>query len=336
MSAEHSSRAIPEGEKSKFTGFQGKLGVTTSAWLFNPEQAFAVTHALNNGRPEEDWIGIELYNTMPVPAVHAVLDRIPGIKNFNPPRISPDVISKYQREYPRTRVDQVHLEFNASQDEAAARVGRGVIHRNGGDVRHAAWMYIFPSARAQHGVRLAEELGVGVNAHVNVVEAFAEEGSLVEIQKRLAFVQAENENPYPSRYGNRLRHRGISSEQLISDPAIIRREIVHKYDLDGLLLGVDHALIQGSSPVNAMIQTADVLSRIHIAGVENGGSHTSIEVGNPVFERFFSIASHVAFRQPVSVAFDGNPLEFRKITLDEQVEKLDKLFSWIEKTQGRT
>lgn len=331
-------------KKEVHYGLQGRLGVTTSSWLFTDETkglkgAFAVTNALNNNRAREDWIGIEIYPTDP--RVIDVLKKVPGFKDFIPPHVTPDMVARLHEEYPLTRVDQIHMPFSATGYEA--NLHRPTVGENFRPVKdgvkqrvfQGAWMFMFRPALDEKSVNLAEELGVGINAHVNVIEAMAQKGNLEDAKKRLSFIQAENERPYRSPYGNRLKKAGISSQQLMSDPVVIKEHVVQKYGLDGLLFGVDHAFQVGFDPVGVLGKVSDVMARVHIAGGEGAGGHQLISSEDPAVSRFFNEASTMRFDHAVSVAFDGNPLEFRKMSFEEQVGKLDSLFKWIDATQGR-
>lgn len=334
------SRKI-ESENPQY-GFRGKLGVTTSSWLFTDEGrglkgAFAVTNALNNTRPQEDWVGIEVYPTDP--RVITFLRHVPGIRDFIPPHVTPDMVARLQEEYPRTRVDQVHLPFSASRYETYIHrptigenflpVKEGIEQR----IYQGVWMLLFEPTLSGKSITLAEELGVGANAHVNVIEALAERDELDSVKKRLSFLQAENERPYRSPHGKRLRDWGISSQELMSNPKVIADHVVDHYGLDGLLFGADHAVQVGFDPAEKLPEIAHVLSRVHIAGGGGASGHELIEPGDPLFTNFFEAASRTRFNQPVSVAFDGNPKEMGKLSFEDQVSRLDGLFKWIRETQ---
>lgn len=331
---------IQNGERRE-RGFRGiqQVEVTTSAWFFNPEQAFAITDRLNQSRPKEKWVGIEVYPTTPGIFKVARALRAKGLSNLVPPKITPEQVREWQRQYPNTRVSRIHLEF--SFDPFETYLHRPLVGESGAMQRvyQIAWAFFFGPATSQRGVRLAETLGVGVNAHPNVIEGFAKRGQLEDIKRRVAFVLAENERPYNSPHLQRLGSYGISSHRFASDPEVIKWQIVQRYGLDGLLLGVDHAIQTWQDSVRALDKTSDVVRAIHLAGAKKGeketGAHRLIKVGDPQIERFLEAASRRTFKHEVSVALDYNPFVFKAMLMEDQLELVRNTIRWIEDSQRR-
>ncbi len=325
--------------ESKFRGISN-YDVTTSAWLFNPKQALALTDRLNITRPRDEWVGIELYSTIS-PKLLSLAKRmgVPIARSITPDRITPEKIHEWQKEYPHTKISRVHLEFSFDAWEAyfhRPTIGENVFPLKDGVKQRMfqlAWIYFIGPATSMRAVNLAQSLEVGVNAHTNVIEGFAKRGKLEEIKKRLPFILAENERPYRSPH---LRRQGITSQELASNPSVIRKEFIDKYQLGGLLLGIDHAAEQGFNPAEELTKNADVVRAVHLASTDKSeGTHAYIRVGDPQISRFLETAADTEFSRPVSVALDYNPIDFLKIPFQGQLEIVGQTFDWLESTQRR-
>jgi len=329
----------PLGKERLFRGIRD-FEVTSSAWLFNPEQAFAVTHRINSERPEDRWIGIEIYPTVS-PKILKLAKRlgIPFVAGLTPDQVTPDRIKGWQKEHPNTKVSRVHLEF--SFDPWETYLHRPLIGEHFKPPKEAikqrvfqlAWIFFFGPATSRRGIKLAEALPVGVNAHTNVIEGFAKRGELGEIRRKVAFILAENERPYRSPH---LRRKGLTSQQLASDPEVIKREFVQRYSLDGLVLGVDHAIENGMRAVEELEKTKDVVRAIHLASGKKGeGTHAFVRIGDPQIQEFLEEAAKTTFNHQVSAALDYNPFDFKAMPFEEQVRLLKETFAWLEKSQQK-
>lgn len=119
----------------------------------------------------------------------------------------------------------------------------------------AAFLLFFGRAINLKGVELAHQLekqNVGINAHPTILEGFAVERKLPEVKSEVAFVLAENDVSHPSI---------LLPRQAVSEPAAIIEMVIKKYSLDGLLLGVDHELYDGSD-ISTVFQTPDIAGQI--------------------------------------------------------------------------
>lgn len=325
-------------QEPKFRGISN-YDVTTSAWLFNPEQALAVTDELNSDRPKDRWVGIELYSTIS-PKILSLAKRmgVPIARSITPDRVTPEKIREWQKVYTHTKISRVHLEFSFDAWETyfhRPTIGENVFPLKDGAKQRMfqlAWIYFIGPATSMRGVNLAESLEVGVNAHTNVIEGFAKRGKLEEIKKRLPFILAENERPYRSPH---LHRQGITSQELASNPSVIRKEFVDKYQLGGLLLGIDHATEQGFDPAAELTKNADVVRAVHLASTDKSqGTHAYVRVGDSQISRFLETAANIEFPEPVSVALDYNPMDFMKIPFHKQLEIVGQTFNWLESTQS--
>lgn len=332
----------PETLGSKERPFKGiqRVEITTSGWLFNPEQAFALTNILNSDRSSDQWVGIEVYPTVSPKALELAKKLgIPKLSDSIPPKVTPDLVRQWQRNYPRTRVSRIHLEF--SFDPYETYFHRPIIGEHIRPFKEGikqrffqlAWVAFFGPATSRRGVKLAQDLEVGVNAHSNVIEGFAKRGELEDLKRKLKFVLAENERPYRSPHLKRLSSKGITSQQLASDPEVIREEIISRYGLDGLLLGVDHSVQIGEEPAKVLKKVADVTRAIHLASSRQDQQHGVLEIGDPKILEFLEEASKTIFNGQVSVALDLNPILLRAIPFQRQVEIVRNTLSWIESTQ---
>jgi len=330
----------PESREKLFHGIK-KLELTTSGWLFDPERAFALADKLNSETPlKKDWVSIEIYPTVnPKLLELAKKLGIPVVGKNTPPKITPEFVRELQKTYPRTEVSRVHLEF--SFDWFETYFHRPTIGENLTPPTEAikqrifqlAWIFLFGPATSRRGIRLAEELGVGINAHPNVLEGFAKRGEIEDIKNKVAFVLAETERPYNSPHLQRLKKQGISSRQFASDPEIVKKEIVEKYGLDGLLLGVDHLIQLGMDPVEKLEKTADAVRAIHLAGGQGAGAHELISQGDPKVVEFLEAAARQTFKGEVSAALDLNPVLMKTMPFETQLTVLRDTFNWLRKSQ---
>ena len=335
-----SPETLGSSERS-FRGIQ-QVEITTSGWLFNPEEAFALTNILNSDRSPDRWVGIEVYPTVSPKALELAKKLgSPKLSNGIPPKVTPDLVRQWQRDYPRTRVSRVHLEF--SFDSYETYFHRPIIGENIRPLREGikqrffqlAWVAFFGPATSKRGAKLAQDLEVGVNAHTNVIEGFAKRGELDDLKRKLKFVLAENERPYRSPHLKRLNSKGVTSQQLASDPEVIRKEIIDRYGLDGLLLGVDHLVQIGKNPAKVLKKTADITRAIHLASSRQDQEHGTLEIGDPKILEFLEEVSKTTFNGQVSAALDLNPIIFRAIPFRQQIEIVRNTLSWIENTQQK-
>ena len=212
-----------------------------------------------------------------------------------------------------------------------------------------AWMFFFGQATQGEAVDIASYLhqesqgkypnspGTGLNLHANIVEGFAQQSRLEKIKGRVARVLAEPERPYRSPVMRRLsRKLGIKSENLISDPATIREHIIFRYGLDGMTLGVDHQLAQGTDPTPSFKKVLDVIRNIHIAGGKGSQLHTAIDFDDPNTQSFLNNLFTSQHQHPIRLFLDLNPLEMGKLNQEEQLKSIKTTISRLEDLQKRS
>lgn len=295
-------------ESQKYYGLQG-VDISTSKFLLRPEKAWEVTESCNRGRDISEWIGLEVYPTR---------------------QMTPEYAQKLLETYPHTVVRRVHLEFNYSLREHLHRIilgewKNGPMHM----AFQAAWLALFKPAAALHGVRLAESLKVGVNAHTNVIAGFGHR--LTELQE-VPFVLAENEREFNSLL--------LDDQRLAYDPVLIAERLVEKEGMaDGILLGLDHP----EGKVNYFIETLrNPLIRkhtqaIHLAQVGTLAigqkGHGPINPNNEAMRRLLWELGQTPFNHPVRATLNyvtkftgGGPAE-------KQAKELTQMVNWIMSTQ---
>ncbi len=314
-------------------GIQG-VDVTTAGHLFTPKDTFALTEELNKGKNPDDWAQIEVYPTpeyKPLTFMRALSKRF-GLELPIPPGVTEEQIRSWQREYPHTKVARVHLPFSYNRYELFQRATPLIGGERENGLRQTAyqilWMVYFGAATNMKGVKLAQGLadqGVGINAHANVIEGFAKDQNLGQLKDSVAFVLAENERRYKSPI--------LKDSESIANPIAVIRNIVDKYDLDGLVFGVDHGFEQGMDPT-AMLQEPSI-KRSTVAMHLAQSHHDVLAVGNNEFERFLEQAARTKFDHPVRAALDYNPMVMSKLSGSQQLELVRDTIEWITGTQKK-
>jgi len=315
-------------EKEPYRGIK-HIGISTSAWLGNPEQAFAITHQLNVGKPRSQWVGIELYPT------HYPMG-LPG-----PARVTLKRIRDWQKEYSATKVDAIHLPFSFNLLEQAHRMVLGE-KKISEKVYQWIWLAIFGVAMNKYGLRLAQQMETAVNAHSNVIIGFAKNGKLEEIKKSVPAVFAENERPY---WSILLSWKPKKAKE-IYHPSTIAEKIVKPYGLSGLTLGVDH-LVQAKSfpvpeeekknlePLKTLGEVKDVLAQVHLASFTPKGHivHGFITPEDPVIGNFLRGIAQMQFPRPITAILDYDPRQMRKLKPEEQLRLIRGNLKYIRETQ---
>lgn len=314
-------------------GIQG-VDITTAGHLFNPKDTFALTEELNKGKNPDDWAQIEVYPTLehkPLALIRALSKRF-GLELPIPPGVTEQQIRDWQKEYSHTKVARVHVPFSYNRHELFQRATPFIGGERDNGLKQTAyqilWMFYFGAATNMKGVELARGLAdqeVGINAHANVIEGFAKDQNLGQLKDSVAFVLAENERKYNSPI--------LKDPESIANPIAVIRNIVDKYDLDGLVFGVDHALEQGMDPT-AMLQDPSIkraTTAMHLAQ----SHHDVLAVGSNDFERFLEQASRTKFDHPVRAALDYNPMVMSKLSGSQQLELVRDTIDWITKTQKK-
>lgn len=293
-------------ESPKYYGLQG-VDISTSKFLLRPEKTWEVTESCNRGRDISEWIGLEVYPTR---------------------QMTPEYAQKLLQKYPHTVVRRVHLEFNYSLVENLHRIilgewKNGPMHM----AFQAAWLAFFKPAASLHGVRLAESLGVGVNAHPNVIAGFNQDHRLAELQ-RVPFVLGENERKFNSLL--------LDDQRLAYDPVLIAKRLVEEEKLvSGILLGLDHP--EGRIDDFIRILRNPLIRRyteaIHLAQVGTlvmgQRGHGEINPRSVEMRQLLWELKQTPFSHPVRATLNyvtklrgGGPTE-------QQAQELSQMVSWI-------
>ncbi len=309
-------------DRNETTGIEN-YELTTSGFLFNPKEAFSIAHELNKDLKENERITLEIYPTLD----RGILGTVRGIgERFGyqlpiPPTVDEDAVRSWQKEFPLAQVSRVHLPFSYNKHELLTRPidEKGL----GRKVRSMPWIVYFGAATNKKGIELAQALDADITAHTNVVEGFAQDGKLDELTVPGLHVLAENEMEYDSPI--------LKDKRAISDPIYIAENIVEKYNLDGLLLGLDHALEQGVD-IHKVLDTPSIHKHtraIHLADVNHG----AVITGNEQIEKLIQHIGRTTFDHPVRAALDLNPLELGKLTERERFQLIKSTIDWIKDNQ---
>lgn len=309
-------------------GIQG-VDLTTAGHLFNPEVTFWLANELNRGKPQKEWTQIEVYPTLdrkPLALARIISERF-GLELPIPPGVTEEKIRTWQGKYPNTKVSRVHLPFSYNVYELWHRFLVG--ERENGvkqQVFQLLWIVYFGAAVNRKGIELAKSLSdqeAGIIAHPNVVEGFAKDGKLEGVKRGIAFVLTENERNYSSPI---LRDR-----RAIYDPAVVVKNIVERYALDGLVLGVEHGFQEGLD-MEGIIGNDSVREHtraMHLAGPH----HDVIAVSGINYKRFLERVAKTPFKHSVRAALDYSPFVFLHLSLSEQFELVRDTVDWILRTQ---
>lgn len=315
--------------KETCKGLQG-VDLTTAGHLFDPALSFRIANELNAGKPKAEWMLLELYPTLDrklLILMRMVSEKF-GLHLPLPKGVTSEQVQQWQDQYPDTKVARVHLPFSYNTRELWHRIFIG--ERKNGLKQQAfqiMWMLYFGAATNRKGIELAQQLGSGVTAHPNVVEGFAKDGKLDELKGSVAFVLAENERRYISPI--------LRNQESIADPLLVIQNIVKKYRLKGLLLGVDHGYEEGFD-MEKMLADPDIQEytvAMHLAKPRSQAHHDIIGVGDPEFERFLHQAAQTQFRHPVRAALDYNPFILSKLSFPEQLKLFRETIDWIRNRQ---
>ncbi len=313
---------MPNTNTERYRGIQG-VDITTGMNIFQPENSFRLAHELNKAGHD---VKIEVYPTLDRRVISHIrtIGKKLGIGLPIPPGVTEPDIRKWQEKYPNSEVTRVHLPFSFNNaelwwlvmDPKTEPIAR---------FHHLAWIAFIGGAQNMKGVEMAEKLAdqnTGLTVHTNVIEGLAKTGKLEAVKRRVAFVLAENGMPY--------RSPVLKNKDAISDPATIMREIVRRYDVDGILLGADHLVAQGLMPHESLFNPTVVsgIRAMHLAEPK----HDAMKAGRSSYEQFLRAAGDTEFHAPVRATLDFKPTGE---PFQDQVKTIGRTIDWIMRTQGR-
>lgn len=186
------------------------------------------------------------------------------------------------------------------------------------------WMMTFGGAENMYGVELAEQIQAGINAHANVVTGLALDGKLDRLKHSVPFIISEVEEMH--------RTPLLQNPEAFGVPTIAIKEIVEKYKLDGILLGLDH--MDPSVDLKTELQNAKVRQYTRVLHIGGNDGHDIVAVGNEQFNRYLAQIAQTPFDNQVRAALDYNPLEMRKLSGNQQIELVKNTITWIMRSQG--
>lgn len=196
--------------------------------------------------------------------------------------------------------------------------------------------YAMGAAVNGHGVKIAHELGVGVNVHPNVTEGYAKDGKLEWLKSQVKFVLAENSVEFGSIHQ--------PEREVLGNPLATVRYETQKHGLSGFLLAMDHlfGLDKISDPqeiLSRTIQVAKVLEdpaiREHTEAMHLAlPGHEYIDPKDDNLDYLLRRMAQAPFKHPVRVALDFRSKEFSSMKILGQADYLrrfrDKVFNTVE------
>ena len=304
----------------KYRGLRG-VDITTGSHIFNPEQSFHLAHELKRAGHD---VQIEAYPTLDRRVIRHIrtLGNKLGIGLPIPPGVTEEDVRRWQDKYPNAKVNRIHLPFSYNDRELWWLVVDPKTEPKA-RIHHLAWIFFIGAAQNLKGVWLAQKLAdqnVGLTMHTNVVEGFAKTGTLEDIKKTVPFILAENGMPY--------RSPVLKNVNAISDPRTIAQQIITKYELTGMLLGIDHLTAQGAQIKNILSDkiVVDVVHAIHLANP----AHGAIGPDDESYKHVLKKIAQTEFKTPVRAALDHAPLN---IPFQEEIMQVGRTIDWIMETQ---
>ncbi|MEK7534517.1 MAG: hypothetical protein AAB600_04225 [Patescibacteria group bacterium] len=298
--------------KEVYTGVRG-IDVTTAGFIHDPKRAFEITNELNNNQPKDKWMEIEVYPILdkkPLALLNVFTKRVKRLPP-TPEGVTVKQIFAWQKELPNTKVIRVHLPFAYDVPDLWCRAL--------GDLknpRHFLWMYALGAAVNKKGIELAQKLEelqdreVGISAHTNIIKGFSRDGKLEEVKSTVSgSILVES--------SGRAKSSIIKDMRYFCDPAMVA-SIAEKFNLDGILFGVDHAITEGVD-VEAAIENPIVKRTIQAMHI-SGPHHDLIGVGDERLINFLRILGEIEFPHDVRVAIDYDPRKIKKQSTSVQLE----------------
>lgn len=304
----------------KYRGLKG-VDITTGSHIFNPEQSFHLAHELKEAGHD---VQIEVYPTLDrrvIRHIRALGNKL-GISLPIPPGVTEEDVRRWQDKYPNAKVNRVHLPFSYNNTELWWLVVDPKTEPKA-RIHHLAWIFFIGAAQNLKGVSLAQKLAdqnVGLTMHANAVAGFAKTGTLEGIKKKVSFILAENGMPY--------RSPVLKNVDAISDPRTIAQQIITRYGLTGMLLGIDHLIAQDARIEDILSDrlVVDVVHAMHLANP----AHGEIGPGDESYKHVLKKIAQTEFKTPVRAALDYAPLN---TPFQEEVMRVGRTIDWIMETQ---
>lgn len=303
------------------------VDLTTAPFFFRPEDAFKVAGKVNKQEDEKP-VGIEIYPTLP-----RLVTRI-----LKPAAIiTPDRVRSWQNDH-GARAIRVHLPWMYNWREIGYQAIAGDWYSSyAGRLKELALMYVVGPATNNYGINLAQQLGVGVNVHPNVIAGFVKEGTLVDLKNKVSFVYGENSIEFNALYQK--------DRKVLGDPKQTVRNDVVGQNLDGFLLAVDHifGLDRNIDPAfvrKRLDEAIEVLEdeqiQCHAKAIHLAlPGHEFIELGDANMEILLREMATAPFQNHVRVALDIHPQKITTMTLQQQVDYIRSFRHWVLNTIER-
>lgn len=313
--------------KERYTGVS-KVDITTAGFIGNPKRAFEITNELNKGKPEAEWMEIEIYPILDknlLRRLGGLTDKARGLPPV-PRGITVEQVCQWRKEHPNTKIIRVHLPFAYDVPD--------LWHRALGDLknpRHFLWMYALGAAENEKGIELAgklEELQdreVGISAHTNIIKGFSRDGKLEEIKSAVS-------GPILAESSGRAKSSIIKDMRQFCDPAVVA-SIAEECGLDGILFGVDHAVAEGVD-LEEVIQNPIVIRTIRAMHISEE-HHDLIGIGNERLIRFLGALGAIEFPHDVRAAIDYDPRKIKKLDVSSQMEIIREARDFILNQQNK-
>lgn len=299
---------------------------TSAAFLNRPRQLFAAVNDINkNINNPEEHLGIELYPFLKKAVLGDLLHKVTFGKSPFPIGITEDRVRSWQKEFPFTKIERIHLEFNFDEQEENHRIFVG--ERENGKLQQfyqVIWKTYLGTAISMRGVELAQALGdqqVGINAHMNVWGGFQYAGMVDQVKQKVAFTLGENERNYA------IQERLLPDRRYVYNPVFVS-ELVEQIGLDGVLFGIDHALDEGQD-IAELLNSEKVRRQtkvIHFAKSNHGIITPQDQQANNILHQ---VKETKFDNGPVRIAFDFGPQALQGLSHQQIVEKMEALREWV-------
>lgn len=287
-----------------------QIEITSSGWLFKPEQLFWLVGHLNNHHHDHPPIGVELY------PVHYFNGWPMG-----PGRIDAKRIREWQNRFGNVPIERIHLPFHYSLPLALKNYFYTSIFQEPGTFKNrvvaSGVAYMTTTVQNMLATRLAENFNAGLNAHVHIIEEAAKRHELTKIRGQAKYVWVENDTDYP-------RINPVQ-QQRQRDPLRAIRAVRYN-GLDGIILGIDHDFWHGYDPM-AIFEKYSANLKGHLRAVHLAGSTGHHGLISHQDRQFWDFIRYIKKANWPDVRFclDLNPFEVQRLNPVEQLELVYQL-----------